>query len=194
MRKLEKPQANLKNQISLIFGRKGSGKTTLAMRLISESERPHLFISDFLSEYGHLGVIVTSPGELLKSMTRTDKATYVCQRFSESEFNQLCEIVYTVGNCLFVIEEVDMVCSPMKISKPFAGLIRYGRHENVDIVAISRRPFDVNRLLTSQADVVYSYRFAEPRDIDYLKALTGCNAEDVTNLEKYHYYEKSMSD
>jgi len=172
-----------KNLIIVIFGKKGSGKTNLTKYLLSKtSSNKSLFIWDFLGEYGDYGYVFTDVIELLKYL-KGHKPPYkiVFQSDNLEDFDKLCQIVYKVGNTILMIEETDAICNPTSISQNFAYIIRYGRHFNIDIIGITRRPYEINRLLTAQADKLFVFQFNEPRDLTYLKAFM---PSDITHRIK----------
>jgi len=183
----------MQNNITLIFGRKGSGKTTIAKELIKYEKHKHIIIWDFLGEYEN-GLIITEEkefmkyiktikaGEQLEAIIRFDKDVY-------TKFDNLCKKVWKIKNTLLVIEEADSICSSSYIGNGLASLIRYGRHRNIDIIGITRRPSDINRLLTSQADTVCCYKFIEPRDVKYLTDYMQIEPEKIMELKQYQLYQ-----
>lgn len=183
----------LKNKIQIIFGKTGSGKTTLAKKLIDDSTRPNLIIWDFLLEYEEFGFVVETPNELIMILeAKLPTNRIVVRKFTKEQFNWLCQAVEHLGNCLFVVEEADFVCSSDYIDNGFGGLLRYGRHYGIDILAITRRPAEINRLLTAMAHNAYSFQFQEPCDVKYISTFFQIEPEVLQKLEMYKYYEKTF--
>jgi hypothetical protein len=57
----------------------------------------------------------------------------------------------------------------------------------MNVIAASRRAADVPRLITSQADVIYTFNQSEPRDISYLAEFAGKDfAEETRTLPRFH--------
>jgi DNA helicase HerA-like ATPase len=69
------------------------------------------------------------------------------------------------------------------------NLIRYGRHQDVELIGISRRPAEVNRDLTANANEIYIFRTHEPRDIAYFREILGSDvADSLPSLPKFTPY------
>jgi hypothetical protein len=86
------------------------------------------------------------------------------------------------GSLLVVIEEIDVVAPPGREPTAFKRLVAQGRHHGIDLITTSRRPAEVSRLLTSQAEEIICYRTHEPNDIRYLRQVMGDQAERISNL------------
>lgn len=183
-----------KSFIYLIFGKRGSGKTVLAKSLLNTWGLNHDFVVwDYLGEYKHAVIIedIDVFGDYIKDRVRhPEKKTQVILRLPEPDFDEVCRIVRIKAKLLLLIEEVDGVSSPTQIMENFKRLIRYGRHADVSMIATSRRPASVPRLLTSQADRMFLFRFREPRDVQYLREYSNINPEHLKNLEQYKYLDK----
>lgn len=106
------------------------------------------------------------------------------------DFPRVCRILNLLGEHIqkeiyFVTEEVDIYCSATSIEPEFQNTISRGRHYNINLIGLSQRPYNINRLLTSQAKIIYTFNHSEPRDILYLKNYIGDEAEKVRTLPKY---------
>lgn len=177
-------------KVSLILGKRGSGKSFLANKLIED--QPRLMIYDTMSEYENGVVFGTEDREqCLETWRRFYQKQF---RFiyrpirPEDEIEGICELVYALGNCCFLVEEIDCYCTAHQISDSFAAIIQRGRHKNITLIGISQRPFGIHRLLTSQAKAMYIFNTNEPRDREYLRALLGQEIETKLDaLEQYQY-------
>ena len=179
-------------KIICIFGKRGSGKTTLAWRLLHGKRRVILF--DPLGQYegdaspqGRKWFV--SLYELRQHVQARDTffAVYRPTRARES-FPLLSRIACKVGKLCLVAEEISWAISPAKMNTEIENLIRYGRHRDVELIGISRRPSEVNRDLTANADEIYIFRMHEPRDKDYFRDVIGSAADGLPNLEPYIPY------
>lgn len=178
------------NEITVIFGKKGSGKSNLAKFLLYEGARgKSLFIWDFLGEYGSYGIVFDNTLSILQYLkTRKPPYKIILQSKRIDDFDNFCKVIYNIGNIYLLVEETDSVCNANKIYDSFAYIIRYGRHYNLDILAITRRPFDIARLLTANADKIYCFQYNEPRDLQYLRAFMPIDAtEQIQTLKRYYY-------
>jgi len=177
-------------KITLIFGKRGTGKSYLAAKLIAEERR--LLIYDTLSEYDAGVIFDTEQAEQFKEFWR-----HVYRRNfrlvyrplnPQAEIDEIAELVFALGDMTFLVEEVDCYCTSYQISDAFAHIIQRGRHKNISLIGVTQRPFGISRLLTSQAKEIYVFGTNEPRDRDYLKLLLGEAIEPKLDLlQKYEY-------
>lgn len=166
------------SEITCIFGKRGAGKSTLAKILQRRATR--VIILDPLAEYSSLSIQCDTLELLVKYIlsNKTFRLSYVYDDKSE----YLSEIIYKLGNVLFVVEEVDLVCNLHSSQYWFDALIKRGRHRDVSLLTTSRRPAEVSRLLTSQAHNIYAFNTTEPNDIKYLSGYVGKDAERLIEI------------
>lgn len=184
-------------QNAVVFGLKGSGKTHLVRRLLAS--HPRVLIVDTQREYGSVAVELGSLAQLADYLDHTAGRWRVAyfNTHLEDEFPLLCQAAWSIGDLLFVVEEVDRFCSPAWIGDEFFQVVNYGRHapggaaagaRPVDYLAVSRTPADVNRALTRQAYEVYCFTLSEPRDIDHLAKWIGREFADGLPALPPHSY------
>jgi ABC-type phosphate/phosphonate transport system ATPase subunit len=174
-------------KVILILGQRGSGKSYLARHLIQEIKR--LIIYDTLGEYD-TGINVENLNEFKEFFLKTYQGDFkICYQpvKPQDDFEAVCDIAYECGDLTFLVEEIDTFCSAQDISENFANIIQRGRHKNITLIGVSQRPFGIPRLVTSQAKVIYSFIHREPRDLDYLKAYIGDEAEKIKDLKPYEF-------
>ncbi len=175
-------------KITLIFGKRGSGKSYLAAHLLNFTGR--IVIYDTLHEY-RSGFVFRDVGDLARFWRRNSRGPFrlIYQPTDpEAEFNEVAQLVWLCGHVTFLVEEIDIFCSPHKISPSFQTVIQRGRHQDISLVGISQRPFGIHRLLTSQAKEIYIFSTNEPRDREYLRNLLGTNIEaTLDGLDKFQY-------
>jgi len=181
----------LDNTILAIFGRKGSGKTDLTRRIIQE--HPRVFAIDTLAEYGERysgrgfriceGKQACMDAMLSVKDRRAYKLALRC--IPEEDNLALLDLAYEFPRTLVVVEETSLFARPTFLPPEIAKLVRYGRHRQIDQIYIARRPSEVHRDLTAQADIVITFEQREPRDVKYLRDVAGDEAEEVQHLPRY---------
>ncbi len=185
---------SVEKKIILIFGKRGSGKSYLANKLIEPERR--LFVFDTLSEYNQ-GVLfgTEEKDQCLEFWRRVYQKQFrlIYRPINpESEIDEICDLIFVLGNVTFLVEEIDCYCSAYKISPTFAQIIQRGRHKNITLIGITQRPYGIHRLLTSQAKEIYIFNTNEPRDREYLRTLLGQEIEPKLDaLEQYQYIKWS---
>jgi len=177
-------------KVIIIIGKRGSGKSFLANKLIDRE--PRLVVYDTMSEYKN-GVVFGTENynDLLlfwKNVYRGRFKLIYRPLKPDAEIERICELVYKLGGCCFLVEEIDCYCSSNQISDNFAAIIQRGRHKNITLIGVTQRPFGINRLLTAMAKEVYVFNTNEPRDREYLRTLLGQEIEQKLDaLEQYQY-------
>ena len=179
-------------KIILIFGKRGSGKSYLAKKMIQAESR--LIIFDTLSEYKN-GVVFEDYEKFLEAWkvvyTRPHKLIYRPLR-PDAEIDQLAELVFAMGQVTFLVEEIDCYCTAFQISDSFAHIIQRGRHKDITLIGITQRPYGINRLLTSMAKEIFIFNTNEPRDRDYFRQLLGNQVDQyIDQLDQYQYVKWS---
>lgn len=176
------------NEITVILGKKGCGKTSLAWNLIREL--PRLLIFDFNREYSGF-YTVSTPQDLIAVMKLNFEGNFrVCYQPSpdfdiEEHFTHLSAAVFCIPNMTLLAEEIDLVSNAGMMPDGLKKIINYGRHRGISLIALSRRAHKVPRDLTANADKIYTFAQFEPRDIKYLEEYTGGLSEgEVITLKR----------
>lgn len=177
------------NTIGSLFGRKGCGKSTLALEIMRE--HPRVLVIDYLGEYGtgkgftvHEG-FVSSVNALSRWAGR--KRFALSLRVDEvHEALALLEVAWEMRGYLLVIEEASWLCSPSQLPRELSKFVRMGRHREISQLYVAQRPAMVHRDVTSQSDFIVSFQQHEARDIKFLEASTlGAQAEHVRTLPRF---------
>lgn len=176
----------------VIFGRKGCGKTSWIYHLIKDNPDELFMIYDHFDEYNFEGAEYHYSIDNFWSGAGYSKKQIFRGEINPDDFFNLC---IAVGNCVVIYDEIDMVCSPSYISNPLYRIIHYGRHlkvrnkiVTVRLVGASRRPANVSRDLTSQADKVIIFKVTEPRDLKYIELYTTSEHAKMANkLDRLEY-------
>ena len=186
-------------KITLIFGKRGTGKSYLANKLIEREK--HLVVFDTLSEY-ESGVVFDAEAaeqfrEFWRHVYRGNFRLIYRPLNPDQEIDDIAELVFALGDMTFLVEEVDCYCTSWQISEAFAHIVQRGRHKNISLIGVTQRPYGIHRLLTSQAKEIYVFGTNEPRDREYLKLLLGEQIEaKLDQLQQYQYvhWQESKKD
>lgn len=106
---------------------------------------------------------------------------------NDSIDNAFLDAIVKLKNRVILIEEVDRFCSPSYVDSRLDFVVRYGRHSNLSLLGISRRPAEMHRNLTANALRIHSFRMTEPRDIQYFRQVSADFADRIKALGKYQY-------
>jgi energy-coupling factor transporter ATP-binding protein EcfA2 len=172
------------NSITVVVGKKGSGKTTLARDLVLAA--PRRIIMDPMWEHRD-GVIVNSFAGLVSYLRplRHSRYAVVFRSMDDDERDAVIDLLTDgeptnapLPGVTVLLDEVDRMCSPSTIPEGLRRLVNYGRHFNVSLVAVARRPRQMHRDVTANADRICIGQTQEPRDLDYLAEFIGQELAD----------------
>lgn len=176
------------NLVLVVLGRKGSGKSTLVREVIREFDR--VVILDYIGEYGaevNARVIEGFEAcvhELVENAKRP-RFRLSLRVVDTDEALRVLSVAYELPRTLLVVEEASVYCTPQSLPVEVARFVRFGRHREISQVYVAQRPSMLHRDITSQADVIVSFRQHEQRDVDYLRGIMGEEAERVRTLGDY---------
>lgn len=183
---LSSPTLQRVNYVEFVCGRKGEGKSHLIDRRAARF--PRRLTLDYADEY--FGTDTSA----LECLTYADclgalesvaaRGTWrIVANLPAPDMARLCALLSpagrprsgvaaALGGVLVECGEVEHVAG--HAAKPeVLELIHRGRHSRVSMMLGTRRPRDVHRLVTSQADVISCFRQQEPRDVEYLASVIG---------------------
>ena len=154
------------DEIIIIAGTRGSGKTTLGKTLIAGLNR--VLIYDPMGEYN----------PTISYRPKTDTI---------EEIEKVGKYVWDQGNMMFVVDEAERyfrnrITLPMNLFK----IINSGRHRGIGLMLITRRIAELHKTPFSMAAKVYLFYLFTPNDISYIKEFYR-NGEAVRSLNKYEY-------
>lgn len=181
-----------KSEITLVIGRKESGKSTLIKRGLARVR--HFVVWDVKGEYADPQVGV--PGARLWTSMRAWREHLLAGGTIEREvfhcpervFAPWCRWIAQTSNLLVVIEELSRYCVGQRPPPHLADLFERSRHIPIDLVCTTAKPTRVFSDLRSQVDAAIVARMSEPNDIAYLTEWLGEPAVTrIRNLEPLRF-------
>jgi hypothetical protein len=175
----------MKNYNIGVMGKKGSGKSHLVKHYILPKVKRYLVL-DSLREYKE-GVICGSIDDLKNYIFQCENGRMkgIFRPENDTDVEEFLALTRHVNTCFFILEEVDLIADSNRINDDLLYNIKYGRHYERSILWISRCPYEINRFLTRQTDLMITFKQTEPRDLDYL-AKYSFN-KDIATLGQYEY-------
>lgn len=169
-----------RNEITVILGKKGAGKSTVARSLILD--KPRRIIIDPMWEHARLGVTVDDFDAMVRYIRplRHGRYAVVLRTLDDDDRDRALALV-TEGkptdpplpNCTLLVDEIDRMCSAHSIPAPLHRIVNYGRHFSVSLIALARRPRAMHRDITAMADRIIVGEMQEPADLEYLAEFIG---------------------
>lgn len=180
--------------IYYVCGKRGSGKTHYVIHNIIPRHTRVIILDSLGYEYNFLGYKISKNFEQFKRVfnknINKDFFRLVYIPFDD-KYQDFFRLILKSYDNLIIIEESDLYCTPYNIDQSLEKLIKYGRHRGIDLCFVSRRPSEVNRLITSQANIIIVFNTTEPRDITYLKYFDKNINKKLKDLKDFEYIELS---
>jgi len=183
-------------EISLVFGKTGSGKSNYIKTYLSELSR--IIIIDPLNEYP--GRSFTDIGEMmdyLEPLAEPKPENKFCVKSCNADdLEPISEIVNAMDDVTFIIEEAQrcLPASNEKLPDAFNRIIFQGRHFGRSLAIAAQRPSIVNIRARSQWTRVISFNLTEPSDVGWLENVSGYDLtaspeNDIRKLPVGRYIE-----
>ena len=148
------------SSIVLIFGRKGTGKTTLLRKCLDTIRgKKCILIIDLLDKFGDIAdETFKTVFQYIYYMEEYDYEGKILRLNSTDKNNIIATIgaAYQYGNTSIFMDEADHVFS-RNMSKVLSESILRGRNQGIDFVFSTLRPHKLNVDVRNQADIVYSF-------------------------------------
>jgi len=200
-------QQDRQNLIVLGVGRKGSGKSRLLMRRYvphfprmltldqtgeAREAYPHAIeargLVNVYNAIRELHVASDGKGWHVIAVLDVYEVEALFARLAPPYAGGKPSLSVTLGGVCVECSEVDVIAPANGTAQSITDAIARGRHYRLSLLLATQRPHQCSRMLSSQADEIFSFRMHEPRDLAWLRQ--GCGAvfaRTVTRLVRYHY-------
>jgi len=161
------------NAIATIAGMRGSGKTSLAKRILSLVQGD-VIVYDPMHEYD-------------------PKISFHPHSDSKEDFDRFMSICWDRGNLFVCVDEAERYFRVKHILTEFsAKVVNTGRHRNIGLLIITRRLAELNKTAFGLSETAILFQMFLPNDIRYIKDFYGDKAEELRGIGKFHYKVFSM--
>jgi len=179
----------LHNVVKLVMGRKGCGKSTYVKSQIREYQG-RVIVIDTVGEYSGLRI---TTGEDLDQRLKMPLARLRIVPEKLEDVLAVFDYAYARGRLCLVVDEFGVWATPQDVPEPIQRALRLGRHRELDLILVTRRPAEVPRLASAMADFLVIFETHEPVDSDWIRKTAGdAVAEQARTLGKFHYIEYDL--
>lgn len=166
------------NEITVIIGHPGYGKTFLAKTIFTNIDRHLIF--DVNNEYARNNdpnVKKYCPFDLNRVIPR-----------GREDVQKFFKLIWTNGNITAGIDEADKF---FKKDKDLEGeaydMIHLHYHRNIGVVAIARRTANLHNDVLAAADHLFIFRTFLASDLDWIRKSIGLDVSQARTLPKRHF-------
>lgn len=175
------------NELALIIGRRGCGKSTLSRALAATFHREIVF--DRMKE-NRDGIIFRNYNQFsswwnnhhgdenFKVILQLDSSRHT--EIFHQENDEILRLVYETGlrktdqgldhpTTLLFFEELQFYCTPLSILPNLKEAILTGRHAKISVIANTQRPANIHGDFKGNAHHVFAGQLIHKADVDYLK-------------------------
>lgn len=179
----------MNNIIEIILGQKGSGKTTLARILFKKLDR--VVSCDPMNQFFGGNIFYSFPEFVsqFNQLYEIGKFKVICKFTRDEDYSNLFDFLFDYYNYTLIIDEIDKFASSYNIEPGLKRIISYGRNHSINLIGVSRRPYEINRTLSAGVDIIYSFRQTELRDLEYMEKNFGIPPDKLKTLIKINYPE-----
>lgn len=181
---------------TLILGKQGSGKTTLA-KLNSWAERVVIFNPNAIGGWScprswrpeEIRRRLHSGAGFRFSIVPEDSASW------PGVVASACEAIFALdAEILVVFDEMDSFWPARQPTSEIANLVQFGRNRGISWLGTTRRPAEIHRTITASLTHITTFRMEEPRDLEYLQAYAGGRMATLAKqLRRYEYLAHDLA-
>jgi hypothetical protein len=162
---LSNPYKLPENRVTIVLGKRRYGKSTLCKRLLRETGGKRLVI-DPHGEYDSY-VDVGDIRDWVKDDLPPMKARFIPNE--QTDMESIFGLIYSHGNVLLCIDEARMFQSLNYCPETLRYIAHFGRHRNIGLIVVARRPVEIHPDLYSQAERSYVFHVSDSRDLKTLR-------------------------
>jgi DNA helicase HerA-like ATPase len=185
----------------LVNGKSGFGKTFYVKRRIKNEKKNYVIFTPYPEDYITCGIIITDY-DSLKTYINDNENYKIIFPMSIYDYKKnyvilhnFCFFIFQKNEpCLVVIDEIQNLRIDKNNQISIRGdlpvtlyrLIDEGRHFDISVICIARRPVQFTPLLQSLADEYVTFRLTSKNDLNKIEEYFGMQTYIVCTLPKFY--------
>lgn len=184
-----------KASIIAVMGASGSGKGVYIKKQLRKHKPKRLIIFDPMGEYGEFAKIVTTMAEVVAAVNAKQFKIALMPHSSKvkEQFDLLCKVAYTVGDCWYVVDELSVGTKANYAPPSWSDCSMRGRHKGMTIIGASQRPASIDKNFFSNASTIRTGRLNFAADIKTLANVLHVPGVDISTLAPLNFIERDMT-
>ncbi len=186
------------DDVITILGRRGCGKSFLGKQI--QKIYPRKFIFDMLHEYkvGKNDFEINNFSQFCKLISEIEqkgleKFTAIIRFGIDDEsrfivFDEMIKVIYHLGNCTIVVEEVHNFIDSYNIGNYFSHAFTTGRHKNLSIILTTQRPSKMHKDALSQSSHIFAGNLTSKADISHVSDALNIKGEEIAQLDNCEFW------
>ena len=178
------------NYIMTVYGKKGSGKSYFVENFIKNLNR--LIVWDTMRIFDNNFTLVYSLKQLnriFKKIKSNELITFrLSLRLNKNYFDDINRFLLNLKNITYVVDELQVFVSALKIPEYLNTLITESRHFETNLIFITQRPVFIPRIILANADYIVSFEINLKSDLDVLNTYKYFEPETAKMLDNYQFF------
>jgi hypothetical protein len=129
-------------------------------------ELPRVLVVDTLGEY-ELPWFDSIEGAAAWFAAQRPDRFRIAMRVPSEDVDRLLKWAWAIRPVIVLVEETDLYAPPNSVIEGLKWWVEYGRQYELGLIAVTRRPYLIDRRLTANARYVVLFPTQEPRDRAY---------------------------
>lgn len=179
------------DSVVFVAGARGSGKSSWLKQYARGFPRVLVWSPlEPTDRYGHL--LGVEPAKTLPAFLTAPAdghAVYYPEHPTPAVFDVFCKIVWYVGDCLVLVDELADVTPVGKAVGWWGALVRKGRHRRIEIAAGAQRPAEIDKTIIGNATRCVCFRLKRHEDRRVMAAEMGVDQSMLDSLRPLQFVD-----
>lgn len=183
--------------ITVLIGATGTGKSETVKRWLRDNKPARLIAYDPQNDYGEFALRTNRLSVIERDSRNKTFALALSPsddlEFAQRQFNELCNIAYDTGNCVFIVDELADVTTAGWSPAGWSRVVRKGRHRAMVVIAASGRPADIDKRVLGMATRIICRRLNDDPSVRTMAAVLQVQPAELIALTGYSAIERDMT-